>query len=157
MPWLKGFISNDEGLRITPLDKEPSMTATFPEISKFFTSPAFAVVGASSDEKKFGNKVLRCYLKHHKKVYPINPHEETIAGITCVKQLADLPNTVKSISIVTPPPVTETIVDQAIAFGIENIWMQPGAESDLAIEKCEQHGINVIAGGPCILQELGCH
>jgi len=124
-------------------------------IEKFLSSPAFAVIGASQDRYKFGNKVLRCYLRHHAMVYPVNPHVADIEGLPCIKQIIHLPPEVKSISIVTPPAVTEEIVEEAIKKGIKHIWMQPGAESAAAIMICEKHGINVIAGGPCILLTLG--
>src|SRR5262245_20835425 len=124
------------------------------KITQFFTSPAFAVLGASSRRHKYGNKVLRCYMQHHKRVIPVNPVEENIEGLPVVRKIADLPAEVKSISVVTSPAVTEKLVEEAIEKGIENIWMQPGAHSALAIERCERAGINVIAG-PCILQFLG--
>lgn len=124
-------------------------------IQLFLSSPAFGVAGASSNRDKFGNKVLRCYLQHHKRAYPINPNEANIEGIPTVKHVDELPKEVQSLSIITPPPITEKIVEQAIKKGIKNIWMQPGAESQTAIENCKAHNINVIAGGPCILVELG--
>lgn len=126
------------------------------QIEKFLSSPAFAVAGASNDRHKYGNKVLLCYLQHQKTVYPINPNEDQVEGILCVKEVMDLPAEVKSLSIVTPPLVTLTIVDQAIKKGIQNIWMQPGAENQTAIDHCRKKNINVIAHGPCLLQELGC-
>lgn len=125
------------------------------DINAFLASPAFGVVGASSNRSKYGNKVLRVYLQHHKKVYPINPIETIIEGVTCLESVKELPKEVMSISIITPPSITEKIVKEAVDHGIKNIWMQPGAESDLAIEFCEKNGVNVIAGGPCILVELG--
>lgn len=124
-------------------------------IELFLKSEAFAVIGASSNRAKYGNKVLRCYLQHGKKAYPVNPHEQQIEGLSVVHFLSDLPDDVKSISIITPPSVTEQIVDEAIKKGIKNIWMQPGAESDRAILNCETNKINVIAKGPCILVVLG--
>lgn len=125
-------------------------------INQFLSSTAFAVAGASSNRDKFGNKVLRCYLQHGKKVYPLNPNEKIIEDLPCIDQVANLPADVNSLSIVTPPQITEKIVEQAIAKGIKNIWMQPGAESQAAIQNCEKHDVNVIAGGPCILRTLGC-
>lgn len=126
-------------------------------IKTFLAAPAFAVAGASKDPSKFGNKVLRCYIKHQKKIYPVNPHETMLEGVPCVHTIADLPNDVESLSIVTPPPITEKLVEQAIKKGtIKSIWMQPGAESELAIRNCKMHNINVIANGPCILKTLGC-
>jgi predicted CoA-binding protein len=124
-------------------------------IQQFFSSPAYAVIGASNNRSKYGNKVLRCYMQHHYTVYPINPNEPVIEGLTALATLTDLPNHVQSISIITPPPITEKIVGQAIEKGIKHIWMQPGAESSTAIEECRNNGITVIAGGPCILVQLG--
>lgn len=126
-------------------------------IDQFLTSPAFAVVGASVDRLKFGNKVLRCYLQNNKKVYPVHPNKISIENIKCIASVTDLPAEVESLSIITPPAVTEKIVDEAIAKSIKNIWMQPGASSPLAIQKCQDNGINIIANGPCILVTLGFH
>ena len=125
------------------------------KIKKFFESKAFAVLGASSRRHKYGNKVLRCYLQNDLRVYPINPMEDQIEGLPVLRKIADLPTEVMSISIITPPSVTEKLVEEAITQGIRNIWMQPGAESPAAIANCEKNGINVIAGGPCILVALG--
>lgn len=125
-------------------------------IEQFMASRAFAVIGASTNREKFGNKVLRCYIAHDKTVYPIHPIEKEIEHIKCLKSVAELPESVKSISIVTPPLLTEKIISQAITKGIKNIWMQPGASSQTAIDECKKNGINVIAEGPCILVELGC-
>jgi predicted CoA-binding protein len=124
-------------------------------IAQFFTSPAYAVIGASTQRHKFGNKVLRCYLQHRLTVYPVNPKETVIEGIPSYQLLQDLPADVQSISVITPALITEQVVQQAIAKGIKNIWLQPGAESEAAILTCQQHGINVIAKGPCILVALG--
>ncbi|CAM2839862.1 CoA-binding protein [Legionella steigerwaltii] len=123
-------------------------------IDSFFQSKAFAVIGASSNRAKFGNKVLRCYQQNDKKVYPVNPQETQIEGLSVISSVRDLPDEVESISIITPPTVTEKIVEEAIQKGIKNIWMQPGAESEKAIQNCKQHKINIIAGGPCILVTL---
>lgn len=126
------------------------------QIEKFLSSSAFAVAGASNDHHKFGNRVLLCYLRHQKTVYPINPHEDKIEGLDCIKDLMNLPVEVNSLSIVTPSAVTLKIVDQAIKKGIQNIWIQPGAENQTAIDNCRKNNINIIANGPCILRELGC-
>ncbi len=127
------------------------------DIEKFLASEAFAAIGVSVKREKFGNMVLRCYQSHQMTIYPIHPLEHEIEGLKCLQSIAELPDTVKSLSVITPPNLTEKIVEQAHLKGIENIWMQPGASSHLAVEKCKEYGINVIADGPCILVELGCH
>lgn len=125
------------------------------QIDMFMQSSAFGVVGASADRHKYGNKVLRVYQQKNLKVVPVNPKESEIEGITCVASVLDLPPDIKSISVITPPKVTEEVVDMAIRKGIANIWMQPGAESNAAVEQCRKNNINVIADGSCILVVLG--
>ena len=124
-------------------------------IERFLESAAFGVVGASPRRHKFGNKVLRCYQQNGRRAIPVNPREAIIEGAACVASVGDLPAEVRSISVITPPAVTERIVEDAIRRGIENIWMQPGAESLRAIEACATAGINVIADGSCVLVVLG--
>jgi uncharacterized protein len=125
------------------------------EIETFLQADVFGVVGASADRSKYGNRVLRCYLMNGRSAVPVNPKEAQIEGIPCVPSVADLPPEVESISVITPPAVTEQVVVQAAAKGIKNIWMQPGAESPRAIAFCREQGINVIADGSCILVVLG--
>lgn len=125
------------------------------QIDRFLASPAFGVVGASANRYKYGNKVLRCYLQHGRRAIPVNPNEKEIEGIPCVATIADLPPEVKSISMITPPQVTEQLVPVAIEKGITDIWMQPGAESATAVKLCKENKINVIADGSCILVVLG--
>lgn len=125
------------------------------EIETFLQADVFGVVGASADRSKYGNRVLRCYLMNGRVAVPVNPKEEMIEGIPCVASVAELPPEVESISVITPPSVTEQVVVQAAAKGIKNIWMQPGAESRHAIDFCREKGINVIADGSCILVVLG--
>ena len=123
-------------------------------IQSFLEGKRFAVVGASTDRSKYGNKVLRAYLQNGLEVVPVNPKAERVEGVAAVADLDALDQPVDGISIITPPNVTEKIVEKAVDLGIKNIWMQPGAESDRAVEVAEQSGANVIQGGPCLLVVL---
>jgi predicted CoA-binding protein len=127
-------------------------------VQAFLDGAPHAVVGASRSRSKYGNKSLRSYLQRGLPVYAVNPSCPTgqrIEGVPVYATLADLPEAVHGVSIITPPHVTETIVDEAIALGIRHLWMQPGAESLGAIAKARRAGISVIEGGPCILVVLG--
>jgi predicted CoA-binding protein len=99
--------------------------------------------------------VLRCYQQNGRRAVPVNPHESEIEGAACVASVLDLPDDARSISVITPPAVTERVVREAILRGIQNIWMQPGAESVAAVAACRGAGINVIADGSCVLVVLG--
>lgn len=127
------------------------------QIQQFLASPAFGVVGASTNRDKYGNKVLRCYLQNGKKTIPVNPNEAEIEGVPCAATISDLPADVASISIITPPAVTLKLVPLAIEKGIKNIWMQTGSEHPDAVALCQEQGINVIADGSCLLVVMGYH
>ncbi|CCG80672.1 Putative uncharacterized protein [Taphrina deformans PYCC 5710] len=119
----------------------------------FFLSPEFAVAGASADEHKFGYKVLSWYKRHDLIVTPINP---PILGLEPVAQLSDLKKPQDtSISVITPPKVTLSILEQAEALGVSNIWLQPGTFDDTVMQRVRklEGKINVIAQGRCILVE----
>ncbi len=124
------------------------------QIEAFLGGTPHAVAGASRDRRKYGNKVLRAYIQQRRAVHPINPNAEIVEGMVAFSDLAALSETVHGVSIVTPPRVTEQIVTQATGLGIRHLWMQPGSESDQAIELAEQAGMSVIWGGPCILVTL---
>ncbi|WP_243305335.1 CoA-binding protein [Geothrix oryzisoli] len=126
-------------------------------IHSFLASGPFAVVGASTDRSKYGNKVLRCYQQHGHEVYPINPRAPEVEGLKAYPSLAALPVKVPAISIITPPAATEQVVREAAAAGVKHLWMQPGAESDAAIRTAEDLGMSVIARGPCLLVVMGYH
>ena len=125
------------------------------QIADFMDGGTFAVVGASTDRRKYGNKVLRLYLQHGHAVVPVNPNADFVEGLESYASLSEIPETPHAISIITPPHVTDEIVDNAIQLGIQHIWMQPGAESSNAVARCLESDINLIHGGPCILVVLG--
>jgi predicted CoA-binding protein len=127
------------------------------QITQFLAGKRFAVVGASQNRAKYGNKVLRAYLQNHRDAVPINPVADQVEGQPAYPDLASVTGTVDGVSIVTPPAVTEKVVEQAIQLGIKNIWMQPGAESPASIAWAQRVGANVIAGGPCVLVALRFH
>ncbi len=131
------------------------MNRTDQSITRFLESPVYGVVGASPHRYKYGNKVLRCYQQNGRRAIPVNPNAQDVEGVPCVASVLDLPDEVQSVSIITPPEVTERVVEEVIRKGIRHVWMQPGAESDAAVAACEAAGINVIADGSCVLVVLG--
>ncbi|KAL0082997.1 CoA-binding protein [Phycomyces blakesleeanus] len=121
-------------------------------VQRFIQCNQFAVVGASPSRSKFGNRILRWYQSNHLPVIPVNPKEnsiETLDTIASIDELADPKHT--GLSIITPPKVTLEILKKAKALGIENIWIQPGAEDAEVLNYCSQANLDVIAGGPCLL------
>ena len=125
------------------------------KIKSFLSSGPYAVVGASTNREKYGNKVFRCYLQHGLEVYPVNPKATEVEGQACFASLSELPKPVRAISVITPPPVTERVVEDAHAAAVGFVWMQPGAESPAAVTRGEELGMTVIGDGSCLLVALG--
>jgi predicted CoA-binding protein len=124
-------------------------------IDAFLNGAPHAVVGASTDRAKYGNKVLRAYLQRGRPVYPVNPRAAQVEGLTAFPSLGALPEKPHGVSIVTPPAISARIVEEAAQLGIRHLWMQPGAESQAAVARAGELGLELIAGGPCILVALG--
>ena len=125
------------------------------QIAAFLDGTPHAVVGASRTRAKYGNKVLRCYMQHERRVYPVNPHAKTVEGLPSFATLASLPEPVHGISLITPPDISATIVEEAALMGIGHLWAQPGAESPELLTRAAELGLSVIADGSCILVVLG--
>ena len=119
-------------------------------INKFFKAETYAVIGVSSNPRKFGNVVYRSLKEHGLTVYPVNPRLTEVDGDTCYPSVLELPYTVHAVVTVVPPEVTTAVVADCARTNIRAIWMQQGSESKAAIEKAEYHGIEVIHG-QCIL------
>jgi predicted CoA-binding protein len=119
-------------------------------VEDFLGQQTLAVVGASRDEKKFGNKVYKDLIRKGYKTYPVNPNAEEIEGQPCYPDLSALPEAVDGVVFVVPPAQTEKVVREAAEVGVSRVWMQQGSESADAVRFCEDNGISVVAG-ECIL------
>lgn len=113
-------------------------------ISDFVNRRVWAVVGASQDRSKFGNRIYRNLRDAGYVVYPVNPRGGELEGAKVYPTLADLPESPEVIDLVVPPAVTEQVVKEAHQLGLSRVWMQPGAESQAAIAYCHDHGLQVI-------------
>ena len=109
-------------------------------VENFVGQHKLAVVGVSRDTKKFGNMAYKALKEKGYQVYPINRNVEAVEGDRCYATLAALPEKVDGVLIVVPPTETEKVVREVDAAGIKNVWMQQGAESDEAIQYCQEHG-----------------
>jgi predicted CoA-binding protein len=104
----------------------------------------FAVVGVSQNPEKYGHQVYKDLKEGGYTVYPVNPHLDEVLGDRCYHALRDLPEKPDVVDTVVPPAVTEKIVEKCKVLGIDKVWMQPGSESEQAIQFCEKNGIKVV-------------
>ena len=89
-----------------------------------------ALVGASNDRNKYGNKILLDLLSKNYNVVPINQKEDTIAGLKAYTKVQDLPSRPSIINFVVPPEIGLDITKELVEEGYNHFWYQPGAESE---------------------------
>lgn len=103
-----------------------------------------AIIGASADPAKFGNKAVRAFQRQGYTVYPVNPKESIIEGLTCYATIRDVPERPTKISVYLPPPVLLKVLPDIAARGCEELWLNPGTESDEVLTAAEKLGLNVV-------------
>ncbi len=89
-----------------------------------------ALIGASNDKNKYGNKILLDLLAKNYNVVPINHKEDSIAGLKAYSKVQDLPSRPSIINFVVPPEVGLNITKELVEEGYNHFWYQPGAESE---------------------------
>jgi len=108
--------------------------------------PTVAILGASADRSKFGNKAVRAFLARGFTVYPVNPKGGEVEGLAVYKSLTEIPPDVKldRISVYLPPAVGLKTLPEIVKRGTSELWLNPGSESDELVAAAEQQGLNVI-------------
>lgn len=100
-----------------------------------------AVVGVSDDASKYGHKIFRDLLNAGFPVKGVNPKGGFVLGNNIYKSLSEIETRPDLVITVVHPQVTERVVEECNALGVKHVWMQPGSESDLAVEKAREYGI----------------
>jgi predicted CoA-binding protein len=103
-----------------------------------------AIIGASNDRHKFGNKAVRAFLQQGYEVFPVNPKTETIEGVRAFKCIRDVPVRPRRISVYLPPRLLLAELPEIAAKGCDELWLNPGTESDEVLAEAERLKLNVI-------------
>jgi predicted CoA-binding protein len=103
-----------------------------------------AIIGASNDRAKFGNKAVRAFLRQGYEVFPVNPKEPSIEGLIAFKSITDVPVRPQMISVYLPPPVLLKVLPDIAARGCDELWLNPGTESDAVLIEAGRLGLNVV-------------
>ena len=110
-----------------------------------------ALVGASNDPTKFGNRIFRDLRAKGYTVWPDHPRDPEIEGVAACADLEARPGTPDIVNFVVPPPVALAVAKQAVALGIRRLWFQPGSESDeLKAWITDQEGVSALTDA-CIM------
>ena len=112
-----------------------------------------AIIGASSERSKFGNRAVRAFRQQGYTVVPINPHEDQIEGLKAYKSVLDVPGAIVIVSFYVPPDVGEQVMDEVARKGVPEVWLNPGAESERLIRRARSLHIEPIVA--CSIVGIG--
>jgi predicted CoA-binding protein len=112
-----------------------------------------AVIGASKNRRKFGNRAVRAFLAEGHTVIPINPHESEIEGLKTYGSVLDVPGRIDMASLYVPPDVGEQVIDEIARKEIAEVWVNPGAESEALLGRARALSIRPIVA--CSIMAIG--
>lgn len=122
-----------------------------PSVAAFLSAKRLAVAGVSRSGQQPANAIFRKLRDSGFDAIPINPHANQLEGTPCYSDLAAVPGVVDGLMVVTHPVVAESLVRQAAARGIQNVWFHrsfgEGSVSEAALRACTELGIRPIVGG----------
>jgi len=107
-------------------------------------SKVVAVIGASSNRSKFGNRALRAYERHGYIVLAINPNEREVEGHQTYASVLDVPGPIDISTVYVQPRVGVAVMEQLAKKGVPEVWLNPGSDSDQVVERARQLGLKII-------------
>ena len=118
-------------------------------------SKTIAIIGASKDRNKYGNKAVRAFHDGGWTVYPVNPSGGEIEGLPVYASIEDTPDPVDRVAMYVPPAVGKTLLDAIARKKPAEFFLNPGSEDAELIEKAKELGLNPIAA--CSIVNIGLH
>jgi len=107
-------------------------------------SRVVAVIGASSDRTKFGNKAVRAFANQGYAVVPIHPREEQIEGLKAYASVLDVPGAIDMATMYVAPAVGMRVIEEVAQKGIKEVWLNPGADSAELADRARELGLRTV-------------
>jgi predicted CoA-binding protein len=116
-------------------------------------SKVVAVIGASSNRNKFGNRALRAYERQGYIVLAINPNEREVEGHATYASVLDVPGPIDIATVYVPPDIGVTVMEQLAQKGVPEVWLNPGADDDAVVARARGLGLKTIQA--CSILAIG--
>jgi len=103
-----------------------------------------AIIGASNNRTKFGNKAVRAFLRQGYTVFPVNLKDTEVEGLPAFRSVREVPVRPEKVSVYLPPPLVLQVLPEIAARGCDELWLNPGTESEEVLAQAQRLGLNVI-------------
>ena len=118
---------------------------------EFLALGRLAVVGASPDDRQFGNVVYRNLRDHGIDVVPVHRSATTVAGDEAFLDVESVPGDVDGVIVMVAADKAVDVVRACARRGIGHVWLfqglgGTGAVSEEVLDECARHDIEVVAG-----------
>jgi predicted CoA-binding protein len=112
-----------------------------------------AVIGASNDRTKYGNKAVRAFQKAGYEVLPVNPTEPVVEGLTAYASIKEVPGALDAVTVYVRPAILVKLLPDIADKGCRELWLNPGTSSDTVRAEAQRLGLNAIEG--CSILAIG--
>jgi|SRR5690606_30737430 predicted CoA-binding protein len=116
-------------------------------------SKTIAIIGASTDRRKYGNKAVRAFRDGGWTVYPVNPKEATVEGLKAYPSIAEVPEPIERVSMYVPPQVGMTLLEEIARKKPAELFFNPGSDSPEVVDEARKRGLNAIVA--CSIVNIG--
>ena len=113
-------------------------------IQEFVNKDVWAIVGYSSNPRKYGHIIFQDLKRAGYRLYAVNLKGGDQGSVRTYRSVSDLPRDVEVVNFVIPSQAGEQVARECAEAGLERVWLQPGAESDELIELCDRLGLRVV-------------
>ncbi len=123
-------------------------------MKEMLSKKKWAVIGATPNKEKTGNRIVKKLLNHGYDVYCVNPNYDEVEGLICYKDIESVPVIPDCIDFVVPPKVTKKTIEKIDSSKIEYLWFQPGSYDDETPKIAEDKGFHVVHEGACVMMAV---
>jgi uncharacterized protein len=118
--------------------------------------PSIAVIGANADRSRYSNRCVRAYLRKGYTVYPVNPKESAVEGLTTYASILDVPaEHIDRVSLYVRPSIAVQVLNEVARKSVGELWLNPGADAPEVVAKARNLGLNAITA--CSILAIGVH
>ncbi len=116
-------------------------------------SRSVAIVGASTDRSKYGNKAVRAFVQGGWTVYPVNPSVDEVEGLRCYASISDVPAPIDRVCMYVPAKIGKRMLIDIAEKTPKEFFLNPGSGDEELVAQAKAAGLDPIQA--CSIVNIG--